>query len=108
MATTSLGADDYFINDNIQDSIQQLKFYPEESICILGAVGWDTTMRLYQIQYQENISTFGNNNGSCNFNANLYKSFSLQNPVIINLRFCPWSSTCICRRSRWIHISSRF
>ena len=91
-ANMSLGTNDYFINDNIQDTIQQMKFFPDENINILGAVGWDTNVRLYQVQYQENPSSLGYNNGSCNINANLAKCYSLQNPLL-TFDFVPNSQT---------------
>jgi len=45
---------DYSIQDPIDDSISQMKFYPNSKNLFLGSGGWDATIRVWSVNYEAN------------------------------------------------------
>ena len=65
---------DYFIPEQINDSISQLKFYPSRTENILASGGWDCKVRIWNVNYaiQNNSLGIGSNN---NYMANISSQF---------------------------------
>jgi len=68
---------DYQIRDQIDDTISQLKFYPDQyKTPILASGGWDGKLRAWNIGYQ------ANNMNSAEIQSNLIFNTQLNDPVL--------------------------
>lgn len=59
MDTSNPALTDYTIPEMIDDSVSQLRFFPNMQTNILASGGWDCKVRLWSINYQATSGTFG-------------------------------------------------
>lgn len=53
---------DYFVKDQIEDSISSLKFFPNSQSNILASGGWDCKVRIWNVEFQVNPMRFSKDN----------------------------------------------
>lgn len=73
---------DYFVNDIIEDSISQLRFFPNPQTTILASGGWDCKVRLWTVNYQVQKTGFNNQVSNAQFNSSLSYLEQLDNPIL--------------------------
>ena len=81
MDTSNSAIGDFYIPDMIDDSVSQLRFFPNMQTNILASGGWDCKVRLWSINYQAQPGTFGAN-PTVQFNSSLSYMDQLDNPVL--------------------------
>lgn len=69
---------DYNIPDPVQDTVQQLRFIPNKQSNILAGVGWDSKVRIWNVQY----SLSGNNLNPAQIQSNLVYNQDLQDALL--------------------------
>lgn len=72
--------------DGIDDTIQTLKFYPQQGQNILASGGWDSKVRVWTIQYTLNSNNVTNSysvgNNKTIFNTNLMAHQQFSSPIL--------------------------
>ena len=81
MDTSNPALTDYTIPEMIDDSVSQLRFFPNMQTNILASGGWDCKVRLWSINYQATSGTFGGT-PNVQFNSSLSYFDQLDNPIL--------------------------
>lgn len=71
---------DYIITDHIEDTISQLKFIPSKNNLLLAGCGWDSKLRIWNVQY--NIPTNQISSSTLNIQSSLVYTTAFNDPLL--------------------------
>ena len=72
-------AKDFIIQDQIDDTIQCMKFIPTQNVNYLATGGWDSRLRVYNINY--NVMNTNVQNEDAQISSNLEYGFQHNSPI---------------------------
>ena len=71
---------DYFIPDQIEDTIQCMKFIPTQNVNYLATGGWDNKLRVFNINYNVINQNLGNEDAQ--MSSNLEYGYQQNSPIL--------------------------
>ena len=75
----SFNSKDYIIPDQIEDTIQCMKFIPTQNANYLATGGWDNKLRIFNINY--NVINTGSASEDAQISSNLEYGFQHNSPI---------------------------